>query len=602
MEIPSGWGQLTMVTFVQAYTFVVDTRSGAPAGAAGVFDFNGDGYDDLVVGPLNWPPTEELLPTIVVRNNGNGTFSDVTDSIAGGIPTVVHPREIITVDFNGDGLEDVFIADHGYDSEPFPGMLNRLLLTENGGLSFSEARLPNFPDFTHSTSTADVDGDGDLDIMVGNMAGDEVYGPYILANDGAGNFSIAAGALPSSAYASPNEFYSHLELGDINGDGAPDLFLGSALGYHRILWNDGTGKFADTGTSLPAAFGGDSQAIDIDFFDVNGDGRTDILVNSYRYDFTGVGTQMLVQQADGSFIDEALLRFGVDNEEAPYFRLWNELVDFDGDGDLDIFATYNGSDAPRPELWINDGGQFARTSLDFATSNLGFVGDFDGNGTPDFGTIEGGGFTTIFLNQTPPDASQTGTAANDSISVRTSTLTVDGLGGVDTATFDAARSAFAISKNGSGSIGLTGDAYTVTLSSVERLGFSDGTLAFDLDGIAGQAYRIYQAAFDRTPDTAGLSYWIKSMDAGTALIDVASGFVSSAEFADVYGADASNETFVSTLYENVLGRDGEAAGIEFWVGQLQGGVTRAQVLAGFSESPENVTGVAPAIADGIWYA
>ena len=46
----------------------------------------------------------------------------------------------------------------------------------------------------------------------------------------------------------------------------------------------------------------------------------------------------------------------------------------------------------------------------------------------------------------------------------------------------------------------------VNLESVERISFQDGTLAFDLDGNAGKAYRLYQAAFDRTPDRDGLSY------------------------------------------------------------------------------------------------
>lgn len=137
---------------------------------------------------------------------------------------------------------------------------------------------------------------------------------------------------------------------------------------------------------------------------------------------------------------------------------------------------------------------------------------------------------------------------------------------------------------------------------VERLEFADGNLAFDTDGIAGQSYRIYQAAFDRTPDIAGLSFWIDAMDAGTALIDVASGFVASSEFQSVYGVNPTNSDFVTRLYLNVLGRDGETAGIDYWEGQLDAGVSKAQVLVGFSESAENVTGVAAAIADGIWYA
>ncbi|NMA97948.1 MAG: DUF4214 domain-containing protein [Phyllobacteriaceae bacterium] len=141
---------------------------------------------------------------------------------------------------------------------------------------------------------------------------------------------------------------------------------------------------------------------------------------------------------------------------------------------------------------------------------------------------------------------------------------------------------------------------TDTLISIERLEFSDGTLAFDLDGNAGMAYRIYQAAFDRTPDPLGLSYWVDAMDNGLNLYQVASGFIGSAEFASVYGSNVSNLALVEKLYQNVLGRDGEPAGIIYWESELNGGVGRDVVLAGFSESPENIAGVAPAIADGIW--
>lgn len=128
-----------------------------------------------------------------------------------------------------------------------------------------------------------------------------------------------------------------------------------------------------------------------------------------------------------------------------------------------------------------------------------------------------------------------------------------------------------------------------------------GTLALDFDGTAGQAYRIYQAAFDRTPDTAGLSHWIKALDNGMTLQTAANGFVSSAEFQALYGPNISDEAFVGQLYQNVLGRAGEQAGIDYWGGRMAAGVSRAEVLAGFSESAENIAGVAPAIADGIWY-
>lgn len=179
---------------------------------------------------------------------------------------------------------------------------------------------------------------------------------------------------------------------------------------------------------------------------------------------------------------------------------------------------------------------------------------------------------------------------------------IDGGDGLDYAVYAGARSAYTISMTAAQFlVSSSKDQIKDELVSIERLHFSDGNLAFDLSGNAGQAYRIYQAAFDRTPDTSGLSFWIKAMDGGTSLNDVASGFVSSAEFASVYGSNPSNRDFIDKLYENVLGRAGEAAGISYWVGQLDSGASKSAILAGFSESPENVAGVAPAIANGIWY-
>lgn len=140
-----------------------------------------------------------------------------------------------------------------------------------------------------------------------------------------------------------------------------------------------------------------------------------------------------------------------------------------------------------------------------------------------------------------------------------------------------------------------------TLVNVDYLQFNDRTIAINV-GVgqsAGQAYRLYQAAFDRTPDTAGLSNWITQLDQGASLITIANAFMNSAEFAAIYGANLSNTALVNALYSNVLGRAGEAAGQAYWINALNNGTSRAQVLASFSESNENVGNVANLIANGI---
>ena len=65
-------------------------------------------------------------------------------------------------------------------------------------------------------------------------------------------------------------------------------------------------------------------------------------------------------------------------------------------------------------------------------------------------------------------------------------------------------------------------------------------------------------------------------------------FLASAEFKERYGEDVSNESYVNTLYINVLGRDYDQAGYIYWLGNLNNGVeTKYELLLGFSESLEN---------------
>ena len=148
-----------------------------------------------------------------------------------------------------------------------------------------------------------------------------------------------------------------------------------------------------------------------------------------------------------------------------------------------------------------------------------------------------------------------------------------------------------------------GDA-AVVLENVERVAFEDGTLAFDATGLAGQAYRLYQACFDRTPDVEGLGFWIKLLDSEAIdLTSAADFFLASDEFAAVYGPseDLSDIHYLALLYANVLDRAPDLEGFSFWRDTQEQGITRADMLVFFSESAENVAQVAPAIDDGIWY-
>ena len=143
---------------------------------------------------------------------------------------------------------------------------------------------------------------------------------------------------------------------------------------------------------------------------------------------------------------------------------------------------------------------------------------------------------------------------------------------------------------------------TDTLTNIERLKFSDVAVALDIDGIAGQCYRIYKAAFARTPDLGGVGYWINVMDKGTSLQSVAGGFIFSDEFKSVYGTNPTNDALVTRFYTNVLGRAPDATGAAYWTGILNNKQdTVANVLANISESAENKASLVGVIGNGFEY-
>jgi Ca2+-binding RTX toxin-like protein len=142
------------------------------------------------------------------------------------------------------------------------------------------------------------------------------------------------------------------------------------------------------------------------------------------------------------------------------------------------------------------------------------------------------------------------------------------------------------------------------LLGVERLVFADKALALDtgFEGIAGQAYRIYRAAFDRAPDAGGLGFWMSRMDGGTTLREIAGGFVRSQEFIELYGAAPTNAEIVTRMYQNILHRAPEQAGYDYWLKALDDKIIDvAEMLAMFSESNENRWAVAELIALGVEY-
>ena len=160
----------------------------------------------------------------------------------------------------------------------------------------------------------------------------------------------------------PNRYLSS-HLADVNGDGANDLILGQdetgGNEANKIFFNDGVGGFFDDRVFeiAPKIVGGDFYSLtqDIQTFDINKDGLQDILLLQTTTSYEGWSIQMLIQQEDGSFVDEASSRLigkteNINEQWAQFLR----IADVNGDGEDDIFLNF-AVESGRPIFLMNTG-------------------------------------------------------------------------------------------------------------------------------------------------------------------------------------------------------------------------------------------------------
>lgn len=156
------------------------------------------------------------------------------------------------------------------------------------------------------------------------------------------------------------------------------------------------------------------------------------------------------------------------------------------------------------------------------------------------------------------------------------------------------------------------------ITGIERIKFGDVTSGDSLLEVvaldtgpgetAGQAYRLYQAAFARIPDGPGVAYHVNDIETnGLNLYQIAQNFLASPEFSDKYGSELSDFDYINALYQNVLGRLGSEPEVNFYINNFEkdksefGYMDRGMALIGFSESPENISLVASQIDSGILF-
>jgi len=174
--------------------------------------------------------------------------------------------------------------------------------------------------------------------------------------------------------------------------------------------------------------------------------------------------------------------------------------------------------------------------------------------------------------------------------------------GIDTVHYAALKSDFTVSSVGTVAT-VKGLGKSDALFDVERINFQEdgSTLALDVNAgqNAGSAYRLYEAALGRTPDKAGLNYWVNELDSGMSIQQVARGFVDSSEFKTLNpGNDA--QSIINNYYLNVLHREADTAGSQYWTNELANGMTGSEMLVSFSESAENIANTSAELNNGVW--
>lgn len=134
------------------------------------------------------------------------------------------------------------------------------------------------------------------------------------------------------------------------------------------------------------------------------------------------------------------------------------------------------------------------------------------------------------------------------------------------------------------SLSNTSSGERMLLNDLNMLSFTDKNV-FVLTNTQAEIARLY-TVFDRVPDFNGLQDWLNASAHGMTFNAIANTFSQSQEFANRYNA-VDNQGFANQLYQTILGREGEAAGLAHWTQQLDGGLSRGDAMINFTNSQEN---------------
>ena len=340
------------------------------AGGVAMFDYNNDGLLDLYfTNGARLPDMDKANPQFynrLYRNNGDGTFTDVT--IQAGIQGSHYSIGVAAADYDNDGNQDLFVTGaNGYQLFHNNGNGTFSDVTESAGLTRVHPKLRNA--FSAGAGWFDYDNDGHLDLFVVNyLKWSSALDPLCLEkgiraycspnnfeglpnllfhNNGDGTFTDVS---------EPSGIFSHIGKGmsvafaDYDNDGFMDVFVSNDSFRNFLFHNHGDGKFSEVGILTGIAYNQDGKSVagmGVDFRDIDNDGLPDI----FETDMIGDDFLLFHNAGNGSFDDNTFSsRIG-----AATNRLtgWGTgIFDFDNDGWKDIF-TSNGAIQDNSELIDN---------------------------------------------------------------------------------------------------------------------------------------------------------------------------------------------------------------------------------------------------------
>lgn len=314
------------------------------------FDYNNDGYLDLYFVNGGLLPGFEAASrprNALYRNNGDGTFTDVTEKA--GVEGSGYGMGVAVGDYNNDGFADLFITCFG----------SSILYRNNGDGTFTdvtESAGVNNRKWGTSAAFFDYDKDGFLDLFVANYVdfslGHNIFcgihpdrraychpdefdptSSALYHSNGDGTFTDVS---QQSGIASVRGKSLGVVAADFDGDGYQDLFVANDTSPNFLFMNNQNGTFREVGTLSGVAYNGNGQALSgmgVAAGDYDGDGKPDIVATNLSFE----GYSLYQNEGHGLFGDvtfpggvglPSLLRTG-----------WGVgFFDFDNDGELDIFA------------------------------------------------------------------------------------------------------------------------------------------------------------------------------------------------------------------------------------------------------------------------